>query len=133
MSLETLAGSHVVPDFSYAGYQNGLGELPKATGTIIEVADFGALPDDAVDDSAAIQRAIDAANAVAGPVIVRFAAGTYRVTSVLKITRSDFVLQGQGAGDRGTRLHFPRPLKHVDQSSSLDELRSYLRQLNKRQ
>ena len=74
------------------------GELPKATGTIIEVADFGALPDDAVDDSAAIQRAIDAANAVAGPVIVRFAAGTYRVTSVLKITRSDFVLQGQGGG-----------------------------------
>ncbi|MDC3198009.1 glycoside hydrolase family 55 protein, partial [Luminiphilus sp.] len=70
MSLETLVGSHVVPDFSYAGYQNGLGELPKATGTIIEVADFGALPDDAVDDSAAIQRAIDAANAVAGPVIV---------------------------------------------------------------
>ena len=133
MSLETLAGSHVVPDFSYAGYQNGLGELPKATGTIIEVADFGALPDDAVDDSAGIQRAIDAANAVAGPVIVRFTAGTYRVTSVLKITRSDFVLQGQGAGDRGTRLHFPRPLKHVDQSSSLDELRSYLRQLDKRQ
>ena len=133
MSLETLVGGHVIPDFSYAGYQNGLGELPKATGTIIEVADFGALPDDAVDDSAAIQRAIDAANAVAGPVIVRFAAGTYRVTSVLKITRSDFVLQGQGAGDRGTRLHFPRPLKHVDQSSSLDELRSYLRQLNKRQ
>ena len=133
MSLETLLGSHVMPDFSYAGYHNGLDELPKATGTIIEVADFGALPDDAVDDSAGIQRAIDAANAVAGPVIVRFAAGTYRVTSILKITRSDFVLQGQGAGDRGTRLHFPRPLKHVDQSSSLDELRSYLRQLNKRQ
>jgi hypothetical protein len=133
MSLETIMDGGVIPDFSYAGYQNGLGGVPQAMGTVIEVADYGAVADDGVDDSAGIQRAIDAANDVSGPVIVRFAAGTYRVTSVLRITRSDFVLQGQGAGDQGTRLHFPRPLKHVDKSSSLDELRSYLRQLNKRQ
>ena len=133
MSLETIMDGGVIPDFSYAGYQNGLGGVPQAMGTVIEVADYGALADDGVDDSAGIQRAIDAANDVSGPVIVRFAAGTYRVTSVLRITRSDFVLQGQGAGDQGTRLHFPRPLTHVDKSSSLDELRSYLRQLNKRQ
>ena len=133
MSLETIMDGGVIPDFSYAGYQNGLRGVPQAMGTVIEVADYGALADDGVDDSAGIQRAIDAANDVSGPVIVRFAAGTYRVTSVLRITRSDFVLQGQGSGDQGTRLHFPRPLKHVDKSSSLDELRSYLRQLNKRQ
>jgi hypothetical protein len=124
MSLETIMDGGVIPDFSYAGYQNGFGGVPQAMGTVIEVADYGAVADDGVDDSAGIQRAIDAANDVSGPVIVRFAAGTYRVTSVLRITRSDFVLQGQGSGDQGTRLHFPRPLKHVDKSSSLDELRS---------
>ena len=65
------------------------------------------------------------------PVIVRFEQAPTE-SSVLKITRSNFVLQGQGAGEQGTRLHFPRPLKHIDKSKALDELRAY-RKLDKRQ
>lgn len=126
-------GEAVIPDFSYAGYQNGLNELPKAEGVIINVADFGALPNDAIDDSVAIQRAIDEAHSRPEPVIVRFESGTYRVSRILKITRSNFVLQGRGAGEQGTRLHFPRPLKHIDKSKALDELRAYIRKLDKRQ
>ena len=133
MSYKTLVGKPFIPDFSYAGYKNGLTELPIAEGTVIDVADFGALPNDAKDDSAAIQRAIDEANSRSEPVIVRFESGTYRVTSILKIARSNFVLQGRGAGELGTKLHFPRPLRHVDKSEALDELRSYIRKLNKRQ
>ena len=122
-----------IPDFSYAGYQNGEQRLPVAEGVVIDVAKFGALANDGQDDSAAIQRAFDAANKIEQPVIIRFEAGTYRITSVLRINRSDFVLQGQGAGAMGTELHFPRPLRHVDKSPSLDELRTYIRRLNKRQ
>ena len=133
LSIETLINGVFVPDFSYAGYQNGLTELPEADGIIIDVAKFGAKANDGKDDSAAIQRAFAAADKIAEPVIIRFDAGTYLITSILKIVRSDFVLQGQGAGVNGTKLHFPRPLRHIDTSSSLDELRAYIRQLNKRQ
>jgi hypothetical protein len=133
MSYETLRSEIFVPDFSYAGYKNGLQELPVAKGVILDVAKFGATPNDSRDDTAAIQRAFDAANEIKKPVIIRFEPGTYRITSVLKINRSDFVLQGQGAGTLGTELHFPRPLRHVDRSTSLDELRTYLRRLDKRQ
>ena len=122
-----------IPDFSYAGYQNGEQRLPVAEGVVIDVAKFGALANDGQDDSAAIQRAFDAANKIEQPVIIRFEAGTYRITSVLRINRSDFVLQGQGAGAMGTELYFPRPLRHVDKSPSLDELRTYIRRLDKRQ
>ena len=133
LSYETLRSETFIPDFSYAGYQNGEQRLPVAEGVVIDVAKFGALANDGQDDSAAIQRAFDAANKIEQPVIIRFEAGTYRITSVLRINRSDFVLQGQGAGEMGTELHFPRPLRHVDKSPSLDELRTYIRRLNKRQ
>ena len=109
MSYETLIGGTFIPDFSYAGYKNGLSEVPPATGVVLNVADFGAQANDALDDSIAIQRAFDAANEVIGPVIVRFDSGVYRVTSVLKITRSDFVLQGQGAGVGWHSASFPPP------------------------
>ena len=33
----------------------------------------------------------------------------------------------------GTHLHFPRPLRQIDRSGSLNELRDYLRKLDKRQ
>ena len=133
LSYETLRSEMFIPDFSYAGYQNGEQRLPVAEGVVIDVAKFGALANDGQDDSAAIQRAFDAANKIEQPVIIRFEAGTYRITSVLRINRSDFVLQGQGAGAMGTELHFPRPLRHVDRSPSLDELRTYIRRLDKRQ
>ena len=133
LSYKTLIDEVFIPDFSYAGYKNGLQELTVAKGIIIDVAKFGATPNDNQDDSVAIQRAFDAANKIEEPVIIRFESGTYRITSVLKISRSDFVLQGQGAGAMGTELHFPRPLRHIDKSASLDELRTYIRRLDKRQ
>ncbi len=50
--------------------------LPPMPDTILHVADFGAIPDDGIDDTAAIQRAIDAAIAT-GACRLEFAAGTY--------------------------------------------------------
>ncbi len=133
LSLETIREEHYLPDFSFAGYENGQVSVPRASGAVVAVGDFGATPDDGKDDTQAIVKAIAHANEIAGPVIVRFASGRYRISGVLKIERSDFVLQGAGQGPGGTQLHFPRPLNQVDHSDSLDELRQYLIQLDKRQ
>ncbi|WP_152553623.1 hypothetical protein [Erythrobacter longus] len=43
-----------MPDFSYAGYEYGRGQIP-VRGAVINVADFGAIADDGIDDSAAIR------------------------------------------------------------------------------
>lgn len=133
LSLETTRRDNYLPDFSYAGYGNGLPALPDASGTVVRVDDFGASADDGIDDTKAVLAAVSHANVVAGPVIVRFSAGRYIVSEVLRIERSDFVLQGAGSGPGGTVIHFPRPLKLVDRSTSLDELRQYLVKLDKRE
>lgn len=133
LSSETIRQDMHLPDFSYAGFRNGLEDLPRASGAVIDVDDFGAAADDGKDDSKAVIAAIAHANSVDGPVVVRFSEGRYRISEVLKIERSDFVLQGAGSGAGGTVLHFPRPLNQVDRSASLDELRKYLVQLDKRQ
>ena len=133
LSIETIEENNFLPDFSYAGYNNGIGDLPETAGTVISVDDFGAKADDDKDDTKAVLAAIAHANTLHRPVIVRFDAGRYRITEVLKIERSDFVLQGAGSGEGGTLLHFPRPLNQVDKSTSLDELREYIVKLDKRQ
>ena len=133
LSIETIVRNNYLPDFSFAGYKNGLFAIPEASGTLVKVDDFGASANDEIDDTKAVLAAISHANDVAGPVIVQFSVGRYVISEVLKIERSDFVLQGAGSGSGGTLLHFPRPLNQVDRSTSLDELRQYLVKLDKRQ
>lgn len=123
----------VLPDFSYAGYGYGLVPLPTATGTIVDPAEFGAIPDDGIDDSKAILDAMKAASETDGPVIVRFAPGKFILSEIIKIERGDFVIQGAGKGKGGTELHFPRPLEMVGDGGKLDELRVYLEKYDKRQ
>ena len=133
LARETTRRANYLPDFSFAGYGNGLPALPEASGTVIRVDEFGASADDGMDDTKAVLAAISHANGIAGPVIVRFSVGRYIVSEVLRVERSDFVLQGAGSGPGGTMLHFPRPLKQVDRGTSLDELRQYLVKLDKRE
>src|SRR3546814_16303798 len=47
-------------------------------------------------------------------------------SEVLRIARSDIVLDGAGDGPGGSELWFPRPLKLIDQSHDYDELSEYL-------
>lgn len=133
LSSETISGERFLPDFSFAGYRNGTAEIPQTNGKLVNVDDFGAVANDGKDDTKAVLAAIAHANTVHGPVVVRFSAGRYRITEILKIERSNFVLQGAGSGVGGTLLYFPRPLNQVDKSSSLDELRQYIIKLDKRQ
>ena len=61
---------------------------------VISVKDFGAVGDNATDDTAAIQAAIDAA-AAAGQGTIYFPNGYYKVTSTLNITSSYIGLVGE--------------------------------------
>ena len=128
-----IAAANPLPDFSYAGYGFGVAELPQATGTVIDVTRYGVVPDDGLDDSKAVQKALEAARSTAGPVVVRFPVGRTQITEVLRIDRSDIVLDGAGSQAGGTELWFPRPLKLIDRSNQYDELRRYLVREDKRQ
>jgi len=115
-----------LPDYSYAGYGFGTAPIPEDAGTVVDVTDYGVVPDDGLDDSKAVLRALDAANKVKGKVTLRFPMGRTQITEVLRITRSDIVLDGAGDGAGGSELFFPRPLKLIDKSHAFDELRTYL-------
>jgi len=89
-------------DFSWAGAHYGEQAISPVNTTIFKVADYGAIADDASDDTDAIQRAIDAASA-AGGGIVQFEPGTYLLNSGAKpkrliVSASDVVLQGARQG-----------------------------------
>ena len=101
----------VLPDFSYAGYQYGEVPIPDVAHTVFDVADYGAVPDDGNDDRAAIQAAIDAAEAN-GSGIVLLHAGRYDVSRIvptnidmLRINRGNIVLRGAGALHGGTEIY----------------------------
>ncbi len=125
--------AQIIPDFSYAGYKFGLEPIPLTSGQLIDVEDYGAVPDDGKDDSGNLLEALEAANAVDGPVIVQLPAGRLIVSEILPITRGDITIRGAGSGAKGTELHFPRPLVDIDKSERLAELRTYLRKYDKRQ
>lgn len=126
LSVDDGQCSNPLPDFSYAGYHNGVEEPPRAQGKIIDVRDFGVVADDNRDDSAALLKALAAAREVAGPVILQLPAGRLLVSEVLRIDRSDIVVRGHGSGGGGTELFFPRPLRMVDTGQEFKELREYL-------
>lgn len=130
---ERVSDSNFLPDFSYAGYNNGVGDIPTLKGRIIDVTKHGVIADDGIDDSKAMLKAFKAAHNTRGPVVIKLPKGRIIVSEVLKISRSNIVLRGAGSGAMGTDVHFPRPLQMIDKSDKLDEIREYLRKYDKRQ
>lgn len=122
-----------LPDFSYAGYNHGIGEIPASKGKVIDVTDYGVTADDEIDDSKAMLKALEAAHETRGPVIVKLPKGRVIISDILKISRSDIVLRGAGSSLNGTDLHFPRPLQMIDKTDYLEEIREYLQKYDKRQ
>src|SRR3546814_4328874 len=59
LSDPATAAANPLPDFSYAGYGFGLAPIPADVGTIVEVTDHGAIPDDGLDDTKAVLRALN--------------------------------------------------------------------------
>ena len=122
-----------LPDYSYAGYGFGDRAWPSSTAVVINVADHGAIANDANDDSRAVLAGLAAAHKVAGPVTLRFPAGRFIISEILWVKRSNIIIEGAGRGAKGTVLTFPRPLRLVDKTPTLDKLRAYLKRGDKRQ
>lgn len=134
--LNIIDDSHTenfLPDYSFAGYNHGIGDIPILKGRTIDVTRYGVIADDDIDDSKAMLEALEAAHAAKGNVIVKMPAGRIIVSEILKIERGDIVLRGAGSGSLGTELHFPRPLQMVDKTDYLDEIRRYLKKYDKKQ
>lgn len=127
---QTVQTQNPLPDFSYAGYGFGLEEIPHISNTI-DVADYGAIPDDGKDDSVALKAAIAAAADMDGPVRIQLDAGRYQLTEILWLEKSGLILSGMGMGEGGTELYMPRPLNQVDDGGALDEIRIYLEENDK--
>jgi polygalacturonase len=63
--------SALLPDFSYSGYHHGEKAIPEIKGPVFNVVDYGAVPNNGKNASAAIQAAVDACEA-AGVCVVFF-------------------------------------------------------------
>ncbi len=125
--------ANYLPDFSYAGYHFGEKNLPEVQGKIINATDYGVKANDGLDDSKALLKAVKAANAIDGNVILQLPAGRIILSDFLYIESSNFVLRGAGSGETGTEIYCPRPMMYFKDPESLAELREYLTTFDKRQ
>lgn len=102
------ANKSMLPDFSFAGYKYGEETIPSGKDLpSYRVTDFGAIPNDAIDDTYAIQKTIDSAGANGGGVIV-FPKGKFLVNTdtlkqdIIRINYSNIILRGAGNDANGT-------------------------------
>ena len=117
-------------DFSSAGYKQGEEGIPEAISTtVINVTDYGATPNDFLDDTAAIQRAFDAATSY---TIIYFPPGIYDVLmttrSPMKVAPHDHIVVqgagGQGWPNGGTTIHQHQSQEGVSRSGGIFSVRS---------
>ena len=104
----------IVPDFSYSGYHYFSKPVPDVTHPIFDVTTYGAIPNDALSDQSAIERAIAAAEAN-GRGIVFFPPGEFLVNTdadndePIRISSSNIVLKGSGSRKGGTVIRQINP------------------------
>jgi len=97
--------------YAEAGYDFG-GELPKAPTPTCSVADFGAKPNDKVDDTEAFEKAFEQGGVIAIP------AGEYLLSRRLYVRKPGTILLG--AGSAKTRLRFTKSLEELEPSPTKD-------------
>ncbi|MEW6359261.1 MAG: right-handed parallel beta-helix repeat-containing protein [Planctomycetota bacterium] len=81
----------VYPDWTWAGLPKGIPDAPVKA----KAADFGARPDDDADDSAALQKALDALAEKGGGALL-IEPGTFYLDRTLKVTADNIVIRGSG-------------------------------------
>ncbi|WP_420582288.1 DUF4955 domain-containing protein [Reichenbachiella sp.] len=98
-------------DYSFAGYRYSEESIPAVDGwQQFSILDYGAVADDEGYDDDAIQAAIHAAEEFSGPAVVYFPPGKYLVSADndvnknIRVSRSQIVLKGAGAGAGGTEI-----------------------------
>jgi len=112
-----------LPDFSYAGYEYGEKAIPKQDDLhAFNVLDFGAIPNDSIDDTKAINATIEAAGSNNGG-IVKFPSGTFLVnstpneTNIVHINHSNIILRGAGSSKTGTVILSGSPTNQEETDS----------------
>jgi hypothetical protein len=89
----------VYPDWRYAGVQGGIPDVPVK----VLVADFGAKPNDQLDDSVALQKAVDHVGQDGGGAVL-LDEGVYQLDWPVTVRHNGVVIRGQGKDK--TRLIF---------------------------
>ena len=98
----------VYPNWLEVGIEGGIPHIAD----LYEAEAFGAIPDDGVDDSPAIQEALDAAGSAGGGA-VRLGPGNYTLESPLFIFEDGVVLRGAGSNQTTLSFEFHPPEKGV--------------------
>ncbi len=101
----------VLPNYGYAGYKQGQEAIPDTHSlTTFDVTNYGAVANDSDSDQAAIQAAIDAAEANGGGIVF-FPPGEFLIntnansTNSIKVTESNIILKGSGSTPGGTVIN----------------------------
>ncbi len=126
--------AHYMPDFSYAGYQWGEKNIPDLQGKIFDVTQFGAMPDDYIDDTLSVLATLKSAHEYNGPVVIFFPPGRFILSETLPVKRSHIVIRGSGGhSKKNTTLYFPKPILEVRQiPEHIIKKKSYIIRENKR-
>lgn len=98
-------------DYSYAGFNASFSDLPRTKPWMCNVKDFGAVGDNATDDTGAILSAINRCAGFDNASTVYFPAGSYVISNRVSINKNVILA---GAGRDVTRLYFPRSLGDID-------------------
>ncbi len=123
-----------LPDFSYAGYHNGLHTNSSIQfDSVIDVTDHGILPNDGKDDSKAMLALMDKIENLNFSITIQFPPGRFIFSEIIYLKRSNLLIRGSGSGPNGTMFYYPRPMKYLAAPPELKELRKYLVKFDKQQ
>ncbi|TLX71388.1 DUF4955 domain-containing protein [Labilibacter sediminis] len=99
--------SSTLYDFSYAGYKSGEDTIPYVAAKAY-ITDFGGVANDSIDDTQALQDAIDAVSALGGGAVLlpkgKFIFNSLGTNDGFVTIPSDVVIRGSGNGVDGTIL-----------------------------
>ena len=111
-----------LPDYSYAGYEYGEKPIPNKYHKSYNILDFGAIPNDGVDDTKSINTTLETAGKNGGGLVL-FPAGKFLVnsdstkTDIVKINYSNLTLRGAGSGKNGTVIFSGTATNQAEENS----------------
>lgn len=101
----TLLSSLMITTGLFTGY-NALDDKEAKAETVINVKDFGAIPNDGVDDTVALNKAFAKVSEGTDDKVVKLEAGIYETKDILKMENANNVtLEGAGKDVTNIKLY----------------------------